>query len=152
VVESLRSLIAGDRLFDFRRADCLPHCLTPQCVEICLRCIELGLAHMRRLVAKCYLLGDPPLTDQRKAFQINSELADEDDPIGIAATAYCLEDGLGCEKDERKAFELYLRSARQNEPNSRYHVGRCYVSGTGVAKDVKKAFETFSALAIDGEK
>ena len=88
-----------------------------------------------------YDAGDFP-----RAYQIWSELADEDDLAAMRNTAQMLRQGKGVVKDAEKAFDLYLEAAEKGLVTAMANVAEMYLSGEGTEKDEKEAWETAEAV------
>ncbi|RHZ85269.1 hypothetical protein Glove_67g72 [Diversispora epigaea] len=102
------------------------------------------------LVANMHLKGLVVEKEMKKAFQINSKLANEGSYIALIEVAHYYENGFGIEKNEEKAFELSLKSAEKGLSIAQRQVGRFYGNGIGTPKDEAKEFQWYLKSALSG--
>jgi uncharacterized protein len=92
-----------------------------------------------------YDAGDFP-----RAYEIWSELADEDDLAAMRNTAQMLRQGKGVKKDVGKAFDLYKEAAEKGFVTAMANVAEMYLSGEGTEKDTKEAVAWYARAATAG--
>ena len=88
--------------------------------------------------------------DFTTAYQIWSELADEDDLAAMRNAAQLLRQGKGVAKDSEKAFDLYNEAAEKGLVTAMANVAEMYYAGEGTEKDVKAAIAWYSRAAGAG--
>lgn len=84
------------------------------------------------------------------AYDIWSELAEEDDLAAMRNTAQLLRQGKGVEKNPERAFRLYKEAAEKGLVTAMANVGDMYLAGEGVEKDVRGAVEWYARAATAG--
>ncbi len=92
-----------------------------------------------------YDAGDFP-----RAYQIWSELAEEDDLAAMRNAAQMLRQGKGVQKDLEKAFELYMEAAEKGFVTAMANVAEMYLSGEGTEKNTKEAVIWYTRAATAG--
>lgn len=92
-----------------------------------------------------YDAGDFP-----RAYEIWSQLADEDDLAAMRNTAQMLRQGKGVKKDVGKAFDLYKEAAEKGFVTAMANVAEMYLSGEGTEKDTKEAVVWYARAATAG--
>ena len=70
-----------------------------------------------------YLTGDHVEIDKQKAFELNSQAAQEGFHDAVLAMGWFYLNGVGVEKNLQEAREWYRKSARQGEPKALYSLG-----------------------------
>ncbi len=88
--------------------------------------------------------------DYARAYEIWSELADEDDLAAMRNTAQLLRQGKGVAKDVDKAFDLYKEAAEKGFVTAMANVAEMYLSGEGTDKDPKEAAVWYARAATAG--
>lgn len=88
--------------------------------------------------------------DYARAYEIWSELADEDDLAAMRNTAQLLRQGKGVAKDVDKAFDLYKEAAEKGFVTAMANVAEMYLSGEGTEKDPKEAAVWYARAATAG--
>lgn len=92
-----------------------------------------------------YDAGDFP-----QAYQIWSQLAEEDDLAAMRNTANLLRQGKGVAKDERAAFKLYKEAAEKGLVTAMANVADMYLAGEGVDRDPKLAAGWYARASVAG--
>jgi TPR repeat protein len=88
--------------------------------------------------------------DYARAYEIWSELADEDDLAAMRNTAQLLRQGKGVAKDVDKAFDLYKEAAEKGFVTAMANVAEMYLSGEGTDKDPQEAAVWYARAATAG--
>lgn len=88
--------------------------------------------------------------DYVRAYEIWSELADEDDLAAMRNTAQLLRQGKGVAKDVDRAFDLYKEAAEKGFVTAMANVAEMYLSGEGTDKDPKEAAVWYARAATAG--
>eukprot|EP01080_Neovahlkampfia_damariscottae_P005557 gene5557-9375_t len=98
----------------------------------------------------CFLFGYGLVKNEKMAFNIFSELAENNDPVAQFYIARCYKEGHGIKKNLKKEVEFYKLSANQGYSHSQNSLGFCYEFGNGVEKNISKAVELYSLSAERG--
>ena len=105
-------------------------------------------------LGRLYRDGKKVTKDEKKAFRLFQDSADQDWTEGISDLALCYLQGIGVQKDEVKAVVLLTKAAdakRKNpSSNAQYHLGCCHQEGIGVEKDQKEAVRLYQLAAAGG--
>ena len=88
--------------------------------------------------------------DFAQAYQIWSELAQENDLAAMRNTANFLRQGKGVAKDEHAAFKLYQEAAEKGLVTAMANVADMYLAGEGVDRDPKIAAGWYARAAVAG--
>jgi len=74
--------------------------------------------------------------------------AEQGEPEGQSALAYCYYEGSGVIKDQAEAVKWYLKSAEQGSSHAQIKLGYCYYKGEGVTKDPVEAYAYFNVAGV----
>jgi TPR repeat protein len=88
--------------------------------------------------------------DHPRAYQIWSELAEEDDLAAMRNAAQMLRQGKGVAKNTEKAFDLYKEAAEKGFVTAMANVAEMYLSGEGTEKNTKEAIVWYTRAATAG--
>ena len=82
----------------------------------------------------------------KRAFNWYSKSALQENKDGLTCLAYCLSEGLGCQKNVQEAIKIYQKAIKKGSSNSAFNLGTIYRDNG----KFEKAFEYYSlAMTID---
>jgi len=92
------------------------------------------------------------VSDDRKEFEHDKELALKGDAFFQAALAFDYERGKGVAKDPEEAVKWYRRAAEQGNASAQDSLGTRYEQGNGVSQDAEEAAKWYLRAAMQGDR
>lgn len=113
-----------------------------------IKMADLGDSAAQARVGNYYYYGQYVEPDIQKAMYYYTRSAEQGDPDGQYALAYCCK----CSEtpDFQKAFYWFLKAAEQGFAPAQYELGCCYYYGEGTAEDCIKAFKWIEKSSDQG--
>src|SRR5437016_2970851 len=98
-------------------------------------------------LSQCYILGEGINQDEKKAFELIKNLAEEEEYLNAQfQPGYYYDKRFGTKIDKSKAFELFKIAAKSGYIVAKYNLSILYQPGKGIDKDEKKAIELIKKL------
>lgn len=113
--------------------------------------MELGDEEASYQVATCLCLGKGIEKNQKKAFEIMSQLAKNENNItAIFELGLYFLNGIGIGKDAITAFKCFEHAAKNNCSGAQNSLALCFLNATGTKQDINAALYWFYHAAKNG--
>lgn len=112
---------------------------------------ENGLLRTCQLfLGQLYLYGEGVSKDEKKAFHLFLDAANNGLSEAQYWVGFCYEKGFGVVENAYIAFTWYKKAATQNDESGQCAVARCYLFGEGVTRDVEEGYKWAKKSAVQG--